>query len=364
MKHIISLIFIHLLICPLWAQYSFTFQQEYFFGNLPSARVEAMGRANVAVGGEAASQFFNPAGIGLIQDQEVAFSTSAPFYALRESDYYFGSYVRRFKPNLVAALSFNQLAIGPTTFSTTINGTRYDVEKPSTTNLALTVAAEPIEGLQVGLNANFFNLNFFEDVSANRAAHFDVGALYQLPLAADSGSYQRFQFGASVNNITSSSITLTSPAGDEAIQDLPVILRIGTAYLIGTAVNIPGAGETPLDLTFTAELQNTLNSDFRSMFSLGAEGLVAKVFALRLGYLSQTLDDGGFTDNRDVIKDFTYGFGFRVPLHALTNNKFPFALHLDYVSLKQPPYTFRGRRLPNMRTYGFRLVWTPSTPNN
>lgn len=342
---------------PVWAQYNFAFQQEYFFGNLPSARTEAMGRANTAIGGSVSSIFFNPAGIGNIGDQEVAFSTSAPFYVLRESDYYFAGYARRLPHNLVAAVSVNQMAVGPTTFEVDINGVDYPLDKPTSTNWALTLAAEPIEGLHVGVNANLFRWKLFDDVSVNNALHLDAGALYRLALPSKGDCQQHLQLGLSVDNFSNASITYTSPRGDESTSDFPTVARVGAAYLVNTEITLPGAGTGDLDLTLTAEYQNVLNSEYRTGFNLGAEAAFWKVFALRIGFLTQNMYDYGNSENRDRQTDFTYGFGFIVPLIELTDETLPFDLHFDYVSLKAPPATYSGRRLPNMRTYGFRLVW-------
>lgn len=342
---------------PVCAQYDFRFQQEYFFGNLPNARTEAMGRANTAVGGSVSSLFFNPAGIGTIGEQEVALSTSAPFYVLRESDYYFAGYARRLPHNLVAAVSVNQLAVGPTTFDVGINGVDYPLDKPTSTNWALTLAAEPLAGLHVGINANLFRWKLFDAVSASNALHLDAGALYRLALPSKGDCRQGLQLGMSVTNFSGASITYASPLGDEATSDFPTVARVGAAYLVNTAITLPGAGTGDLDITLTAEYQNVLNNDFRTGINLGAEAAFWKVFALRIGYLSHNIDDSGNSENRDRLADFTYGFGFIVPLVELTDETLPFDLHFDYVSLKAPSYTYSGRRLPNMRTYGLRLVW-------
>ena len=342
---------------PVCAQYQFRFQQEYFFGNLPNARTEAMGRANAALGGSVSSLFFNPAGIGNIEEQEVALSTSAPFYALRESDYYFAGYARRLPKKLVAAVSFNQLAIGPTNFSTNIGGTNYPVDKPTSTNLAFTLAAEPLAGLHVGVNANVFRMKYFDDVPRANTLQLDAGLLYRLALAEGENSRQHLQFGASVNNFSGASIDFAGPGGEEETNDLPTVARVGVAYLLATDITLPGAGTGDLDLTFTAEYQNVLNNDFRTGINIGAEAAFWKVFALRIGYLSHNIDDLGNPENEDRLADFTYGFGFIVPLVELTNETLPFNLHFDYVSLKAPSYNSGGARLPNMRTYGLRLVW-------
>ncbi len=58
------------------------------------------------------------------------------------------------------------------------------------------------------------------------------------------------QFGASVNNFTVSKITWQAPDGNEATNELPVIGRFAAAYMFGTDINLPVAGNGPLGLYF------------------------------------------------------------------------------------------------------------------
>ncbi|MEL6253941.1 MAG: hypothetical protein AAFR87_18170 [Bacteroidota bacterium] len=334
------------------AQYEFRFQQEYFFGNLPTAKTEAMGRADVAIGGTMPSIFFNPAGLTRIQGQEISFSTSAPFYALTQSDYYFFGYGREILPGIYAGLSLNQLAIGPTSFSTEINGTRYPLDNPKSSNFALTLAGEVIENLNVGVNVNLFELKLFDDAQNGKTLHFDAGATYQLPLAEN----KNLRFGASFNNFTYSSISFESPTGSEASNNFPAVARVGLAYESLTNIDIPGDKSVELGLTLTAEHMNVLNSDYRTSFQVGAEGVINQVLVLRLGYFTHNLNDYGVANNKDRLSDLTYGFGFIIPFDKISDGKFPFQGHLDYVSLKAPPYVVSGRRNANMRSFTFRIV--------
>jgi len=64
------------LIGSLNAQYVSGFQQEFFYGNLPSAKTEAMAKADAAIGGTVASSFQNSAGLGGIEYQEVFIATT------------------------------------------------------------------------------------------------------------------------------------------------------------------------------------------------------------------------------------------------------------------------------------------------
>lgn len=311
-----------------------------------------MGRADVAIGGTMPSIFFNPAGLARIQGQEISFSTSAPFYALTQSDYYFFGYGREVLPGIYAGISLNQLAIGPTSFSTEINGTRFPLDNPKSSNIALSLAGEVIENLNLGANINLFELKLFDDAPNGKSLHFDLGATYQLPLAEN----KNLRFGASFNNFTYSSISFQSPTGLEASNNFPAVARIGAAYEVLNSFDIPGNKSVELALTLTAEHMNVLNSDFRTSFQLGAEGVLNQVLALRLGYFTHNLDDLGVSTNKDRLTDFTYGFGLIIPFEKLSDGKFPFQGHLDYVSLKAPPYAANGRRSPNMRSFSFRLV--------
>jgi hypothetical protein len=341
----------------IFAQYNYGFQQEYFFGRLPSGQIEAMGRANVAVGGSVASLFFNPAGIGLIDQQEATFSTSAPFYFLKGADYYFVGAARRFKPNMVGALTVNKFAIGPTTFDLTILGIRYPTDKPRSTNIALSYAIEPIEGLHIGTNVNTFLWKYIDEVPVTAGLHIDLGALYRMPLNEGEDRSSHLQFGAAVNNLTFAGISFANPQGEKDFADFPAIMRAGVAFMANGPVDVGFLGLEKIGFTGTLEYQNVLNDFFRRGIRIGTETILWDVFAVRLGYLSHSLNDGGLSSNRDRMRDLTFGFGLIIPLQSLTNGKVPFNMNVDYVSLKQPPQTDAFGRLENFRTFSFRFVW-------
>lgn len=328
------------------------FQQEYWFGHLPGARAEAMGRADVAVGNSVTSRFYNPAGIGLIEDWEADLTTSAPYYLARNADFYFAGYAKRLHPKLVAALSVHQLAIGPTGFTVDIAGDDYPLDKPTSATLTATVAAEVVPGLQVGVNANYYRMKFFDDVRAFGSVFLDAGALYSRKLSNDA----EIRAGVGVSNATFGEIAFESPTGIEDDNVFPVTARGGVSYLQDFTIEIPGAGRQPLALLLTTEYQNLLNFQYRTAFKVGGELTLAEVLALRLGYYTRDEQDFGVANNRGRVHDFTYGFGFIIPLGRLSEGKLPFALHLDYYSLENPPLVFSAQRGPNKRGFALRLV--------
>jgi hypothetical protein len=337
-------------------EYNPNFQLEYFFGNHPNPRTEALGRADVAVGGAVSSTFYNPAGIGLLAAWEVDLSTSAPFYLERQANFYYAGYAHRFHPKLAAALSVNQVASGPIPgFGVSVAGVQYAVDEPVSTNLGLTLAATPIPNLHLGLNANLYRMKFFDEVNAAWAPHVDVGALYRLPLTDQS----HLQFGASLTNVLFSSITFQSPIGTESSSHFPVTGRLGLTYQGEGTMNLPGAQPQPIQLLVTLQGQELLNAAERRGIYAGTEVLLARVVALRLGAYSEKWvgEPGGMgRDPRPRIADITYGFGIIVPLSQLSKGKLPFSLRLDYCSLEQAPFAFSTERFPNRRSLGLRLV--------
>ena len=359
-KFIKHIIFFALLVwAPLsYAQYISGFQVEYFYGNLPSAKTEAMGMADAAIGGSVASSFFNAAGLGGIENQEVFLSTSAPFYILRNSNYTYAGYARRLNSKIVAAFSLHNFDMNKTTFQVNLGANDYPVTKGLTSNYALSVAGTPIEGLYIGLNFNFFRWKIFNNVNAAGTFHIDGGALYKLELPEQKNIRHHAQLGMSFNNFTKSKIKWEAPDGNSTSNELPLIGRYAIAYFIGRDINIPAAGTGPLDFTFTLEYQNSFNSDYNNIFSLGMESVLWNVLAFRLGYFSQSLDDRGQSVNYSRTNDITYGFGTIIPLNKLTDDKLPLSIHIDYVALKPPSTSGFGGRIPNMRTFSLRAIWT------
>ncbi len=337
--------------------YSENFLLEYFFGNHPNPRTEALGLADVAVGGAVSSLFYNPAGLGLIQNWEADLSTSAPYYLERDATYYFAGYAQRLHEKVVVAASFHQVASGEIPgFGLRIDGQLFPVDEPLATNLALSAAASPLPGLHLGLNANILSWKVFDDVSAFRTPHVDLGALYTLPL----GPQSRLQFGASVTNVLFSTLPLQSPDGEaERKAPLPMVGRLGATYLHDFTLNVPGAGEQPLSLLLTVEGQEVFNNPYRTAIRVGSEVVLARFLAFRLGAFTYDWigePGGSGRDPRPNISDVTYGLGVILPLQDWTKGKLPANLHFDFCSLRQPPFAFSTERFPNKRSLGLRLV--------
>ena len=330
------------------------FQQEFFFGNIPDIRAEGLGQANTSLGGSVSGLFFNPANIGSIDDFALDLSTSAPFYVLRNSDYYFAGGAYRVHPKVVVALSTNIFAIGPTGFDVNLDGNRYPVDKPTSTNLTLSAAGEVLAGLHLGVNLNLFSWKLFHDVSAARTLLLDLGLLYELDLPEEKG---QLRFGTSLSNAFTPRIAYEAPDGARDTNYFPVIFRIGTTYETEFMAQIPGvAQKLPIGLLGTAEYETVFNSDYRNTIRLGSEVVLVRVLAVRMGYFTSTSNDRGLEINYDRINAFTFGFGVIIPVHQMTKGKAPFTVHLDYQGNNSPRTSDFGGAIPNRRGFGIRIL--------
>lgn len=333
--------------------YNQGFQQEFFRGILPSARTEAMGKTDVALGGSIAGTINNPASISTIVNQELHVSTSAPFYIANNANYFYGGFARRLSSKWVVGLSVNSFHMGENPFVLDIDFVDYKVDQPRSTNVSLSTSYEVLKGLHVGLNANAYNWKNFDDVDASNTIFIDAGLLYSRSVGESSSA----QGGVSLSNFTGADITFYSPVGSSSSNYLPQNLRIGVAYIVTTNFKMPGAQPGPLQVTGTAAYHNVINSETLEGFSVGAEALVYNILALRMGYFQFGVDDRGVPNNRSVIKSITYGFGVKLPLNALFKRTLPFDTRFDFTSLKLAPYVKSGRRLPNFRNFSLNLYW-------
>ncbi|MEM9984418.1 MAG: hypothetical protein AAF804_04920, partial [Bacteroidota bacterium] len=322
-------------------------QEEYFVLNqLPDMRAEAMGKAQVALGGDMIQNFTNPASLGWIKHRSAAISSSGPFYILRESDFGYLGYAQRLdRSPWVAGVSVRSFWIGPSTFNATIQGQRYQLDLARTTNATLTIAREILPGLQVGLNTNLYRLRLFRDARAGHMPHFDLGLLYRKNL-----SKARFlSAGASFNNFTFSRITYKAPNGDQDRFNMPAILRAGLSYGGHTTLPIPGGDVGRLDYLITVEYQDYLNSEFFTAFRAGGEVTVWKLLILRVGAFRMRMNDGGLAENFSRIRDITYGFGLVLDFDRI-GIEIPLEARLDYTSLQQArTSSLLSSRIPNMR---------------
>ncbi|MEZ4687484.1 MAG: hypothetical protein R3B47_15890 [Bacteroidia bacterium] len=245
--------------------------------------------------------------------------------------------------------------MGITSFTVDINNIDYPLEKARTTNWAASASYSPLKGLHIGANLNMITLKFFENAQEKPAFLIDLGALYKLEMSERSA----LQFGGSLTNAVGAQATFSSPDGNNvAMANYPVTMRAGAAYILNSKIAVPGAGEGDFDLTATVGYMNVLNNRYRTTIRAGVEGVFYKVFALRAGFYPKHRQPE--QPHCQQIKDqsnFTSGFEYYHPAQKNSpTESLPFDAHIDYTN-HLTHSTFSGQRLPNMRTFGLRLVW-------
>lgn len=339
-------------------QYSQNFQIEYFYGAAPHARVEALGRSGVLLGGSTASVFYNPAAIGTVEEGNGYLSHAAPYFALRSANYVFAGASYRVAGPWVVGLNWNRFQIGDTTFQINLGGERYPVRRPTVDNVTLTNAVRLFDGFHVGVNVNGFRWKYLDDAPNAFALHVDGGVYYEHALPTlSTGATHHIRGAVTVNNATATRITFEDPAGVAYTQAFPITLRTGVGYQITLPVSIPGAGTGPLTLLGLFEFDELLNGPIRTAFRGGAEARLYDVVAVRVGAFTDTVDDFGFENNRSRRFDVTYGFGLNVPVATLTEGRVPIEASLDYTALRPASYVFDGTRLPNRASFTLEVDW-------
>lgn len=297
-----------------------------FFGRQPSARAEALGKSYVAIGGDASCVFYNPAGIARVAGLSLNLTHSSPYYLLDEADYYFAGGVYRFTKLAVISTSVYHIDYNQPTVEYDELGQAVRRFTPKISLYSVTWASEPISNYFAGLNASLLHSNLHE----SNAFLLDVGVLKVFDLKKIGRFEHEVSVGASLSNITSSSIK-----GDE----LPVTFRFGVAYNFTVSGSLFLHGLNPVEVLTTLEYQDLLNSDYRSGIKMGGELSFFELLSIRLGYYKEKVNDYGFTNvNKSSIDDITYGLGINLPLRRLGLVRIPINVSIDAVRLTQPTY--------------------------
>ena len=337
---------------------------EFFFGRQPGAKAEAMGKGMASVTGDAASYYYNPAGMGALQGLNLGAAFAGPYYST--GNYKFGNS----KYNFYNA-SYNIKKYGTAGFSidyftyglkqeyviTGENGEKtgtgtYD---PDITNYRITLSSEVIKGLFAGVNLNYLHPDLFTDefsVGNEKSGgnedvfYFDLGVIKAFEIKSKKLN-QRINLGSSLINVNSAEYTVTDASqGDK----LPVIFRIGAAYDLTIEDRNIISKLNSYKFLVNLEYDDLFNSKYFGGFNSGIEFTFLEMLSLRAGYYTQDFarkyviidsvgNATGINYSQKTLSEFTYGAGINIPVNQLTKGKTPVELKLDYTYLKQPSYT-------------------------
>ncbi len=308
--------------------------ENHFFGWMPSARMEAMGKGFVGVSGDPHSYFVNPGAMGTLEGLNLTAGFANPYYLLRDAKYNNFSASYNFENIGVIGISRDYSDWGKIEY---YGQTGSIIEStPKNYNYRLTYSREITDEFYAGINLNLFG--FDSDVFGLRTEGSSVlagiGVLKRINIFdAPKGDIQMdASFGASLFNVTSSKLDLSNQK-----EVLPVIVRVGGSYQLG--VSIPG---TPwnskfLNILYAIEYQNVLNGEDYDGVKTGLELTLFELLSLRGGFYSLGLRDQSACSNcKGKIQEVTYGAGINLPLKNLGITNIPAEFRFDLAVMPHP----------------------------
>ena len=308
------------------------FASEYYFGRQLSTRAEAMGQSFTSVEGDASSIHFNPSGIGNLDGIEVSITYATPYYILEDANNLAINLASRISKKVAVGYSYNTFNYGLKNYITDDFGTILDSSDNKITNHKIAVAFRAEPTFFIGGSIGFLN--------------FDYGNYNGQALQLDFGVNKKFEFTRFKNNQSINlATTFKNPIGTEMTLEsanstistgkatLPLIMQSGLSYYYTSESKYNGIHV--FKLIASVDYQTLFNSrNYFNKYSTGLELSFLEVLHLRGGYYRQSISNFGSSKNKSELQDLTYGIGFSVPVHKLTNA--PIQLNFDYCSMPQP----------------------------
>jgi hypothetical protein len=312
------------------------FAEEIFFGRHTAAAGAAAGRVGVVSSGDIINTFYNPAGLGDAAGVGFCLSWVEEARVLTEGDYRFlGGNVRIADYGVLGVSRYN-FDYSPVGYADGSGGKGRTVGTDASITV-VTLAGEPRKDLLLGLNISSLQYDYEMDrgraEDGSDAYWIDVGGIKYWELARTQTTGHWLRLGGSISNLTGSSIDIS-----QGVEDLPVALRLGSAYEMAWWGLTWRQRLRTVETVVQAEYQDILNYGERAALRLGGEVRFVEVLVLRLGYYRESVDDAG----GEYIEDTTYGFGVHLPLHKITDGKLPLKLGVDYANMAPAEYQGRG----------------------
>jgi hypothetical protein len=322
-----------------WADYKGALSELLVYRG-PSPRFSALGNAAVLPEAGAFTGYYNPAGLAWTDGASLSWSRSTKFYLLED-----------------AAFSFvggagNLGNLGTISFSRYELSYRWgsDQDEQMSSLLCLTYCRHLGRGFAAAASLARVGMSSGREDAV--AYTTDVGALKVFYWSGKRQLSHRVIVSSGLLNFTGAAIEI-----DQIDNDLPIILRLGTAYSIEWSARKLLPDLTTVEASIQAEYYDLLNSDFNSRFGLGAEIGLFEMLALRLGYYYETRDDYGFDSNKDSVDQVTSGLGLCFPIKKISDGRVPFDAALDIARLRQPKVTTSPGDWPTYTHYSLSVNW-------
>ncbi len=313
---------------PLIGQTYNDFASEIFFGRLPSAKTEAMGRILTLDLDQYFVSYSNPSNLVNSSGASIFYANSTPYYTLTEAVYNYAGF--SYKHPTIGAFAFNYMrfSYGLTFYKTGELGPQATGSyEPGREIYTITYSYGIPDWFNVGVNANLF---VFAESENFTSTFFEAGLSRCFNLMKDSFISDELTLGTQLKNIFNQSFSAIDAAQADAF---PSIFRIGVSNAVEYTNTAMYEKDYLIGFTAGFEYQDLFNSRARTAYKAGGELSFLDIIFLRSGYYSERKY---FTEGN--LEDFTYGFGLKLDFQKYIANEFPLVIWIDYVSLEQPNY--------------------------
>ena len=316
------------------------FAREIFFGHLPSAKTEAMGRILSLNFDPFFVSQSNPANLVQVNGVSIFYANSSPYYALDNASYNYAGF--SYHHPVAGAFAFNFLKFN---YGIPIIGEEaIGSDDPAIDLYTLTYSNEIKDWIVFGINANLFVYNLNKSYTST---FFDVGLSRDFKVVQNSQINDKITVGSQLKNIFNQSFSSI----DEAQADVfPMIFQIGLSNTVQYTDTDVYEKDYFFGFTLGLEYQDLFNSDYRTAYKVGGEISLLDIIFMRGGYYHETTIDYGF-NSTGQLEEFTYGAGLKLDFNSLFTDDFPLVINFDYVSLKQPTYITNYDDWDNFTTY-------------
>ena len=362
------------------ADYYHIYYHGIFAGQPTSARAAGMGLTTITLGG-IENVVYNPASIGLEQNMiNIYMNYSKGDQVYFKSNFGFFGVSYRVNEKLVLGLSRQRWWVKDSPWTVIIGSFEENVEKSSKMKYTLSGAYEAIPHLQIGFSGNYIAEKAVPGAVTNSEFIASLGAIYDMDvdwIKLKNLENQKIRFAGSFVNLFLNNDIVIRYEEYKHYKNLPSILSLGSSYN-GTIPfnpaflsNVGFLNNAPKEVDLSLHLQfgDYLKDKYNTSFGIGTEALFMKMIAFRLGYYFEKRpeqfennDDFWATTNK---KGLTFGYGVKVPLNDLTDDKVPFDVDVDLVTFKvlnelntknytQPP-AFQSHNF--LFAFGIKLKW-------
>ncbi len=313
---------------------------EIFFGRIPSARTEAMGRIvtldydSYFVSNSNPANLINSSGVALF------YSHSSPFYLAKDLNYHFAG--ATYNSNKYGAFGFNVAAIdyGMVGYSNPDLPIAY---YRATRTVYTVTYANSINGLfNYGVSGNLFVDGLAQNANY-QSTFFEIGFSRSFTLINNSNINYNLVAATQMKNIFNQAIDYSSQK-----EYFPSIFRFGISNSIQFSEQSIYSKAYLVGFILGFEYQDLLNSQYRTAFKIGSELSLLDILFFRAGFYNEK--QVMYVNSKDKFESFTYGFGVKIKLEDFSPSLLPLTIQLDYVNMEPPSYVTDIKHWQNFNT--------------